>query len=102
LGQRWYRTGSGKAMSPNVPKANIFLTLTLQILSFSQPLVQVLGRTNHDDDKEKDVFVLTGNSLQKWLLIEDEEPDKMFYACDICALAKNAFANTVWVSGKLY
>lgn len=58
----------------------------------------MLGRTQSSDDEEKAVFVLTANSLQKWLIIKDEEPDRLFYSCDIEELARNAFATTVWVS----
>ena len=62
-----------------------------------QKLVQVLGATYDHDPEEKLVFVLTAHSLQKWLLISDE-PDKLYYSCDIDALVKEAFANNVWVS----
>ena len=61
-------------------------------------LVRVLGTTFKDDPEDKLVFVLTANTLQKWLLIKDEFPDKMYYSCDIETLAKQAFAEKVWVS----
>ena len=63
-----------------------------------QRLVQVLGRQYQNDLEEKLVFVLTSNSLQKWLLIKDE-PDKMFYSCDLETLSKQSFVNSgQWVS----
>ncbi len=57
----------------------------------------MLGETYSGDDEEKSVFVLTANSLQKWLLIKDE-PDKMYYSCEIETVARSAFVATVWVS----
>ena len=65
-------------------------------------LVSVLGTTFKDDPEDKLVFVLTANALQKWLLIKDEFPDKMYYSCDIETLAKQAFAEKVWVSNYYY
>ena len=70
----------------------------LQIFLSKQKLVQVLGQTYGSDAEEKIVFVLTANSLQKWQLIKDEEPDKMYFNSDLETIAKEAFATaSVWV-----
>ena len=61
----------------------------------------MLGITHDGDPEEKLVFVLTAHSLQKWLIIKDD-PDKLFYSCDIDAVAKEAFANKVWVSNRSF
>ena len=66
-----------------------------------QKLVQVQAQTYKDDVEEKIVFVLSANSLQKWLLIKDE-PDKLYYNCDFETLAKEAFAANAWVSFKFF
>ncbi len=43
------------------------------------------------------MYVLTALELQKWLLIKDEEPDRMIFTCDVQELAKSAFASAIWV-----
>ena len=66
-----------------------------------QKIVQVMGESESDDPEEKTVFVLTSSSLQKWCLIKDE-PDKMFYNCDVETIVKEAFVKHVWVSLGLF
>ena len=67
----------------------------------SKKLVQVLGSSSSassggmEDPLEKVVYVLTSNSFQKWILSQDE-PDKMFYNCDLETCAKQAFATHLW------
>ena len=67
----------------------------------SKKLVQVLGSSSNassggmEDPLEKVVYVLTSNSFQKWILSQDE-PDKMFYNCDLETCAKQAFATHLW------
>ncbi len=60
--------------------------------------MQVLSQTHSGDPEEKAAFVLTASALQKWLLVSEEETDRMFYSCDVEELARTAFATTVWVS----
>ena len=72
-----------------------------KLFFFSKKLVQVLGSSSNassggmEDPLEKVVYVLTSNSFQKWILSQDE-PDKMFYNCDLETCAKQAFATHLW------
>ena len=61
--------------------------------------MKVLGDSPGDDQDEKLVFVLTSRCLQKWLLVKDDE-ENLLYNCNVTAMAKEAFARTVWVSSK--
>ena len=65
----------------------------------SNKLVQVLGYPKGENDPEEQVVcVLTSNTLQKWLVVKDE-PETLFYSCNVESLAKEAFAHSsAWVS----
>ena len=68
------------------------------MLMLQKRLVQVLGGpVTERDPLEKYVYVLTSTSFQKWIIAHGD-PDKMFYSCQLEPIAKQAFADNVWVS----
>ena len=72
------------------------------MLMLQKRLVQVLGGpVTERDPLEKYVYVLTSTSFQKWIIAHGD-PDKMFYSCQLEPIAKQAFADNVWVSPSIY
>ena len=54
---------------------------------------------SNDDPFEKNVYVLTSNSFQKWFLGQGD-PEKLIYSVDLESIAKQAFATHTWVSAS--